>query len=141
MKKHEIILNIINKELEIDINEITRERKYVDGRSIFYWLCTHYTDLNFSQISKLLGKNHATVLHSIKNFPYIIEYDVELKEMFDKIHMKVLAEIDSKNKEMSIDEMVSSHNYLLLENESLKKRISDLENQNELLKKQIIHGK
>ena len=141
MKKHEIILNIINQELEIDINEITRERKYVDGRSIFYWLCTHYTDLNFSQISKLLGKNHATVLHSIKNFPYLIEYDAELKEMFDKIHMKVLAEIDNKNKEMSIDRMVSSHNYLLLENESLKKRISDLENQNELLKKQIIHGK
>ena len=83
MKKHEIILNIINKELEIDINEITRERKYVDGRSIFYWLCTHYTDLNFSQISKLLGKNHATVLHSIKNFPYLIEYDVELKDIFD----------------------------------------------------------
>ena len=86
METHNLIKKRINDFFDIDINKPTRIEKYVEARMIYYWLCYYFTNMNLSRIAKTVKKNHATVLHGIKNFPIFMETDKEFKEKFLAIY-------------------------------------------------------
>ena len=128
MEKHDLIKKRINDFFGIDIDEPTRIQKYVEARMIYYWLCFYFTNMNLSRIAKTVKKNHATVLHGIKNFPIFMETDKEFKEKFLAIYETLKEDVQKKTEQMSIQELTFRYNQLLMENGKLKEIIKNLQN-------------
>ena len=73
--KLDIILREVNDKLNIDIKSETRRRKYVYGRMLFFKLAKDFNPyMSTTQIGRFINKDHATVLHSLKQFKNIKEY-------------------------------------------------------------------
>lgn len=128
METHKIIKKRINEFFGIDIDEPTRIEKYVEARMIYYWLCYYFTNMNLSKIAKTVNKNHATVLHGIKNFPIFMETDKDFKEKFLAIYETLKEEVQKKTEQMSLQELTFRYNQLLMENGKLKETIKNLQN-------------
>ena len=67
----DIYRDIIERFYNIKLDNKSRERKYVYARAIYYYVCRKYSNYNLAQIGKSLNKNHATVLHGIRELPHI----------------------------------------------------------------------
>ena len=128
METHNLIKKRINDFFGIDIDEPTRIQKYVEARMIYYWLCFYFTNMNLSRIAKTVNKNHATVLHGIKNFPIFMETDKEFKEKFLAIYETLKEDVQKKTEQMSLQELTFRYNQLLMENGKLKETIKNLQN-------------
>lgn len=128
METHKLIKKTINKYFDIDIDNPTRVEKYVEARMIYYWLCYYFTNMNLSKIAKTVNKNHATVLHGIKNFPIFMETDKEFKEKFLAIYETLKNDVQKKTEQMSLQELTFRYNQLLMENGKLKQTIKNLQN-------------
>lgn len=128
METHNLIKKRINDFFGIDIDEPTRIQKYVEARMIYYWLCFYFTNMNLSRIAKTVNKNHATVLHGIKNFPDFMETDKEFKEKFLAIYETLKEDVQKKTEQMSLQELTFRYNQLLMENGKLKETIKNLQN-------------
>ena len=128
METHNLIKKRINDFFSIDIDEPTRIQKYVEARMIYYWLCFYFTNMNLSRIAKTVKKNHATVLHGIKNFPDFMETDKEFKEKFLAIYETLKEDVQKKTEQMSLQELTFRYNQLLMENGKLKETIKNLQN-------------
>ena len=128
METHKIIRKRINEFFGIDIDEPTRIEKYVEARMIYYWLCYYFTNMNLSKIAKTVNKNHATVLHGIKNFPIFMETDKQFKEKFLAIYETLKEDVQKKTEQMSLQELTFRYNQLLMENGKLKETIKNLQN-------------
>lgn len=61
------IKNFIDTEFDIDISKNTRKREYVEARCLYYKLAKEYTKLTLERIGAVLNRDHATVLHGLKN--------------------------------------------------------------------------
>ena len=127
MEKHDLIKKRINEFLDIDIDNQTRKSEYVEARMIYYWLCFYFTNMNLSNIAKTLKKNHATVIHAIRNFPNFMETDKKFKEKFLAIYETIKEDVQKNTKQMSLQELTFRYNQLLLENQKLKERIKNLQ--------------
>lgn len=128
METHNLIRKRVNDFFDIDINEPTRIEKYVEARMIYYWLCYYFTNMNLSRIAKTVKKNHATVLHGIKNFPIFMETDKDFKEKFLAIYETLKEDVQKKTEQMSLQELTFRYNQLLMENGKLKETIKNLQN-------------
>jgi hypothetical protein len=128
METHKIIRKRINDFFGIDIDEPTRIEKYVEARMIYYWLCYYFTNMNLSRIAKTVNKNHATVLHGIKNFPNFMDTDKQFKEKFLAIYDTLKEDVQKKTEQMSLQELTFRYNQLLMENGKLKETIKNLQN-------------
>ena len=81
----ETIEKIVSRVLGIDLKSNTRARQYVDGRYIYFKICTELTNKSYSEIAKTMKKDHSTVTHAINTyFPTAYKYDAKFKENFDK---------------------------------------------------------
>ena len=63
----ELIKNLVEKEFDLQLKRKTRRRVYVEARAIYYMLLREKGRMSFANISETLDKNHATVLHAVKN--------------------------------------------------------------------------
>jgi|DEB0MinimDraft_6_1074348.scaffolds.fasta_scaffold90717_2 hypothetical protein len=128
METHKLIKKTINKFFNIDIDKQTRIEKYVEARMIYYWICYYFTNMNLSKIAKTVNKNHATVLHGIKNFPDFMETDKEFKEKFLGVYSIIKDKVNKNTNKMSLEELTFRYNQLLIENDKLKETIKNLQN-------------
>ncbi len=123
MKK---IKKIVNKHFNLKINKKTRQFEYVFARACYYKLCRDIAGLSFAKIGESVGKGHATVLHALKELPYMVRHNnINLKK-----YNSLMSKFDIKMEEqthLSVDQIVRDYNFLLLENDSLKLKISELE--------------
>ena len=55
------------------------------GRAILYKILRKHLNMTLSDIAKVFNKNHATVLHSLKQLPYIIKYDPDIQFSYNNI--------------------------------------------------------
>jgi hypothetical protein len=84
------IANRINSLAGINLFENTRKIKYVEARSLLNFILKRYEKMTLYQIRDfyaLNGKvqNHATIIHSIKNFKIFKKYSPELLEWLNII--------------------------------------------------------
>lgn len=126
-KKLQYFKEVVEKVFNIKIDDPTRKFDYVFARSCYYYLCRTYTSLSLQKISKTLNKNHATVMHGLKELPYIIKHD----KRCNKIFTKIVNEVDIKHNEAmankSLDRLVLDHNYYMLKNGELENYVIKLE--------------
>jgi len=89
--------NVICRNLNIlpeEFKSKSRERYIVEARHLYYWLLRKKTNYSLSTLGKMLGKDHATVLHSIKTWDNMLETDVNYRTrtitIRDRINEKLL---------------------------------------------------
>ncbi len=85
----EIIKNLVESEFNLKLKRKTRRREYVEARAMYYKLLRDKGRMTLSSISKTLDKNHATILHAIKNLHNWMTYDTNIKSIYDSLEEKV----------------------------------------------------
>ena len=82
------IIQDVSDETGIDLYEKTRQRENVYARSVAFKLARDLTLLPLQKIGKALNKNHATVLHALKNFEIIAMYEPKFYSVYLNIRNK-----------------------------------------------------
>ncbi len=90
----EQIKKLVVENTGIDIDNPIRKRPFVEARAIYYKLLKEYTLLSLAEIGDHVKKNHATVIHGIKNLDSWCKSDVTLKNKYlnSKIRLEILKE-------------------------------------------------
>ena len=122
----ERLKEIILQETDTDINIRTRKKNTVEIRSLY---CNILKELKpnktLQSIGDTLELNHATVIHSLKNYKMYEEYNPELKRFkqtilsyftMDETELKELTDIEKAKHEI---------HKLTLENYNLKKELKE----------------
>lgn len=78
--KLETIKNLVEKATNKDISTRTRTRNIVYIRSIFFKLARVYTRESLAAIGKVVGRDHATVMHGVRVFDTQIKVYPDAKE-------------------------------------------------------------
>lgn len=104
----------------VETNSITktRERRNVIFRQAFFVAAREFSNLSLSAIGNILGKNHATVLHAIKNHEMNYRYDKIYRTTFDAMSYAIANKIDrhTENMEELVAKKLSKINVDVYEN-------------------------
>ena len=78
----EKIKELILKELGLDVNQESRKREIIEARSLYFYLLKKlYPKMSLASIGESMDKNHATVIHSLKNYPVYEQYNSKLYDL------------------------------------------------------------
>ena len=142
-KKHEWGLQIIKNDWSVQ-NEIaekiiqlsglnifdkSRKQEIVEMRSLFFYILKDKVKMGWSEISRYFEDserpiNHATIIHSYKNYELYKKTNKKMQEIEDMISLKTSMNIKGINRE----------NYLELKCKQLEEEIEKLKNENPLYK-------
>ena len=82
--RHEVkkLMDIVNMHFDLDILTKTHKKEYVDGRMVFTKILI---DKGYgpSRISRILKKNHASILNYKKKMSYYLMADPELQQKYE----------------------------------------------------------
>lgn len=65
-----------------DLKRVTRKREYVDARRIAYYILRNVHALPLQVIADEFNKNHASVIHGIKDIDFLMKSDSWFKEVY-----------------------------------------------------------
>ena len=86
------MLEVIRKAVETitscDVVERTRQREYVQARSIFYRFARDNKQ-TLQAIGQFLKRDHATVMHSLKKFEQDVEYDSVFRANYNAAEYRI----------------------------------------------------
>ena len=122
MKKYK---NIVNKHFDLDISLKSRQYEYVVARACYYKICREIAGFSFEKIGRSVNKSHATVMHGIRELPFIMKHDHLIRnkcnELFNKFDFYNKKEIDK-----SLNELLVEYNLMIIENNQLKVKVEEL---------------
>ena len=103
------ILNAVNKVSKINIKDKVRDNHHVWTRWIFFKIVFDQTGYGPSKIARTLNKNHATIIHGLKNVKYILK-EKKYKDLYENI----LIELKIKQPKLDIvsDKLIDIDNDL-----------------------------
>lgn len=78
-------LEFASEFLGFDLTQKSRKRNIVEGRMMYAKLMKRYTNVSLSDIGRSLGKDHATIIHYLKNFSYLKKADIHFATKFDML--------------------------------------------------------
>lgn len=82
----EIIIKEINAVFDCDILSRQQVRPNVDGRKAFAaYIKKRYPNMALEQIGKLINKDHATIIHYLKEHDNMMMYDIDYKDNYEKL--------------------------------------------------------
>lgn len=127
------IKELVKQEYGYDVDSPTRKREVVEARAMFYVVLRNFTNLTLAGIARTVGKNHATILHGIKNFNLWREQNKYLNLAFKNVieRLETLDEIESHNELRDAKRQLLK---LTLENMELKKKAVKSSSISKLLK-------
>jgi len=76
---------IVNSVLDIDVDSPRRADALIKGRAICYKIMRDEMYFTYTAIGQSFGKNHATILHSYNDFPYMIKFDRHMSHNYNII--------------------------------------------------------
>ena len=120
----EKLIKKVNRHFNCDITENSRSREIVMARAAYYWIARHTTKSSLAKIGDSVGRDHASVLYSLKNFDDWLRFDEFFKADFEAFKNIILSGYQ-KNK-MTAESMLYKYNSLLIENDILKNEIKKL---------------
>jgi Txe/YoeB family toxin of Txe-Axe toxin-antitoxin module len=128
------IRDIVEYHFNLDISNKSRKFEYVFARACYYKICRDFGGYSYKKIADTLNKNHATVLHALKELEFMAKHDKFFLKKYNSLMKKFNLNLfktlnnDEKHKGMTLQQLVQDYNLLLLENDQLKGRINELEN-------------
>jgi hypothetical protein len=82
----EKIIELIEQELGIDITQECRKREIVEARALYFYVIKQlYPKRSLNSIGNTLNKNHATVIHALRNYTIYEEYNSKLSDLKNTI--------------------------------------------------------
>ena len=79
------IINYVIRETGQNILNPDRQRDRIDARTLYYVLAKENTSYSYAKIGKVVGKSHASVMHSyLKNADQMFLCNPDYKEIYDK---------------------------------------------------------
>ena len=126
------MLEVIRKAVETitncDVVIRTRQREYVQARSIFYRFARDNKQ-TLQAIGKFLKRDHATVMHSLKKFEQDVEYDSAFRANYNAVK-DILGNLDVKGCEDATETLLEAYEmrntYLIKQNTELRAKLSRL---------------
>ena len=86
----EEILKVICRELQMNFDEVknrkTRLKEFVYARQLYAYFCKEYTNESLTNMGKFIHKDHATMIHSIKQIKGFYDVEKVIKNDVDKIN-------------------------------------------------------
>jgi hypothetical protein len=100
---------VIQEITGVDINEVSRKREIIEARAIYYKILKQIDKKkSLKSIGASVGKDHATVLHSLKNYDMFEQFNPTLK-LFRKQILQRLNYVKPEDiLDMSKDELIQS---------------------------------
>jgi hypothetical protein len=120
------IIDLVTTESGFDIKNTTRKRDYVEARALCYTLLRDHLNMSYCLIGYNFDKTHASILHAVNNFPYMMKFNPALKTLYFDINRQIedmkedLTPLEKREYSL-MDEIVK----LKQENMALKKKIKD----------------
>lgn len=128
----ELLKKAVNFHFECDIDKPCRERRYVNARMTFAYIMKK-RGYRLSSIGRMLVKNHATIIHYLKNVEWYLKTDAKFRENFNRVYQ---------------DTYLNDEPIHLLDTDALMKEVFSLRKENkslsslvESLKKEQIESK
>jgi hypothetical protein len=116
----EKIKTLVEQEYGYSVDDKTRKRQVVEARAMFYYILKNFSNLTLAAIARTVNKNHATVLHGLRNFEVWREQNKYLEFAFKNIVYKLDA----------LDEIENYVDVMELRRELLKAKMDLLALQN-----------
>ena len=93
----------------VDINEVTRKREIIEARAIYYKILKQIDKKKSLQsIGASVGKDHATVLHSLNNYDMFEQFNPTLKLFRKQILQRLNYASPEHILDMTKDELIQS---------------------------------
>ena len=91
---------VIQEITGVDINEVSRKREIIEARAVYYKILKQIDKKkSLKSIGASVGKDHATVLHSLKNYDMFEQFNPTLK-LFRK---QILQRLNYSSPEQILD--------------------------------------
>lgn len=126
--KLDAIKIVVEGELDINIYGNSRKRNLVDARIIYAKIAREY-NYSFKSIGRNIGKDHATIIHYMKNFDWLFSSDSKFRETYIYLKEKI-KELMPKIKDNQEIKIINNSMMLHKQIESLS-----LENEKYLIEK------
>ena len=125
------IIATVSRLTEISIKDIrgkSRLREVTNARRIAMVLINDILRYNLSEIGRIFGKHHATVLHTFKVHNDLWDVDKRYRQFFDlcAAALGVKGVSDSNNKDEIIQKLIARIEYLEEENRELIEQIDEI---------------
>lgn len=121
LQRPRMVKEIVNHVFDLDIDEKTRKRDWVEARWVYCKILKDYEKMSVTRISMTLNKNHATILHTLKTFDAIYKNDKTLYSMYKKclrIYLREDGRSEDEIRHIALDEdyfVASRHDNKYLE--------------------------
>ena len=100
---------VIQEITGVDINEVSRKREIIEARAVYYKILKQIDKKKSLQsIGASVGKNHATVLHSLNNYDMFEQFNPTLKLFRKQILQRLNYASPEQILDMSKDELINS---------------------------------
>lgn len=120
------IQEYVQDQTGLDLTTKSRERDYVYARAVYFYLCREHTPFSTKKIGGSLGKDHATVLHAIKNvMPVVLRHEEALTDVCLNFRDENKSYIDVKKKKL---DLMLDNKKLVIKNELLTNELNSVKN-------------
>ena len=123
---------VIQEITGVDINEVSRKREIIEARAVYYKILKQIDKKkSLKSIGSSVGKDHATVLHSLKNYDMFEQFNPTLKlfrkQILQRLNYASPEQILDMSKEELIDSLQLDIMKLTDEIENLQQTITNLQ--------------
>ena len=127
-KMLEVIRVAVETVTNCDVVIRTRQKDFVQARSIFYRFARDNKQ-TLQAIGKFLERDHATVMHSLKNFEHEVKFDPDFRSKYNAVK-DILGNLDVKECENATDTLLEAYELrnanLIEENAQLRTNVARL---------------
>lgn len=100
----QLVIEMVKDFFELDITKKTRERQYILARSFAYKMLRDNSKMTLAEIGKAFNRDHATVLHSLRQLEGYLDYDMALATDYFSLNSLFINSIQSNLLEKYNDE-------------------------------------
>ena len=123
---------VIQEITGVDINEVSRKREIIEARAVYYKILKQIDKKkSLKSIGASVGKDHATVLHSLNNYDMFEQFNPTLKlfrkQILQRLNYKPIEYFGNISNEQEIERLNVYIFNMEQEIESLKETITKLE--------------
>ena len=127
-KMLEVIRVAVETVTNCDVVIRTRQKDFVQARSIFYRFARDNKQ-TLQVIGEFLERGHATVIHSLKNFEHEVKFDPDFRSKYNAVK-DILGNLDVKECENATDTLLEAYELrnanLIEENAQLRANVARL---------------
>ena len=100
---------VIQEITGVDINEVSRKREIIEARAVYYKILKQIDKKkSLKSIGASVGKDHATVLHSLNNYDMFEQFNPTLKLFRKQILQRLNYASPEQILDMSKEELINS---------------------------------